>query len=334
MAWWGWLATFAVGIAVAYLTYEWGRPEPALPATSKKPVVAVTRQWDEYLPKTDPSKAEEKPEPVDEETTQGETLTQDEQQAALTGGDIAEEDAAGAEDVPPPADDVAERFSYDIQHTPTATAEEEVDTVTPAADAELSLLKEEIRTLKERVAALEKEKEVQGQAGSLYERLYRLRMKIEHGEKADEVIATLKDLPIQEEQKNLLVMLDDLNRQGVPPRSLLAREFSERANQFATAPEEGMNAAAEAESWLKKQIVIRKVGDTHQGTDDGSVVARAETFAKAGKIKEALAETDRLSAPGQRFFMGWRAAAERRLQADALVQQLEQSIAVMPRSAP
>lgn len=334
MAWWGWLATFAVGIAVAFLTYQWGKP-PATALVTKKPLVAVTREWSEYLPnaaqKTDAPPATE---------AAKENLTEEEQQASVS------EDQPGAEEAPaeaasvPPADDVAERFNYELQETPPVDGEvkpeaptEEQAATTVVPEAEVTALKEELAVLEKRIAALEKEKESEQKSSSLFERLYRLRMKIEHGERADEVIATLKDLSLPEEQTNILVMLDDLNRQGIPPRAVLVRQFSERADQYATAPEEGASVVKEAESWLKKQIVIRKVGDTHKGTDDGSVIARAEAFVKAGKIKEALAETDTLSTNGQRFFAAWRAEAERRLQADSLVEQLEKSVAAMSRAS-
>ncbi|MFO1242179.1 MAG: hypothetical protein U1E36_03125 [Rickettsiales bacterium] len=326
IAWWGWLITFVIGLAVALLTYQWGKPKP-LSFKEPKPELHVSkapREWNDYLPK---EKIESEPDTK---------LTPEE--STVTAAPPAEPAPEVSEPNIPASDDIAGQAAQDTAPAPEedeqTPIEEEPSASTVPAGEDIAELKEELRTLEERVTALETEKQQVAKTAPIYERLYRLQLKMEKGERVDEILATLKDLPLDEDQQSLVTMLEDLNRQGVPARSVLARAFSARADQFANTPDSDKGALSEAESWLKKQIVIRKVGDTHTGNDDESIIARAEAEVKAGKLKEALVETDGLSSRAQRFFAEWRAQAERRLQTDSLLQQLEQSLATMSRVTP
>lgn len=186
-----------------------------------------------------------------------------------------------------------------------------------------------VAELEERIRVLESRGDTTS-SNTLYAILYKLRMRFDHGKRADDVLAQLADMPLSEPQQELFKELTVLDRKGVDSPAELTRQFSRLADKLASAEENADGVTAGMKRWVTTHIVIRKVGEEHTGNDDGSLIARAEAHLQAGNVELALAELDNTVESTQRFFAPWRLRAENRENAVRLLEALEQTLAPKP----
>jgi hypothetical protein len=112
--------------------------------------------------------------------------------------------------------------------------------------------------------------------------------------------------------------LQRLAGQGAPTRAALAAQFAEIAARTAVAsraPPKGSGVLARVAHALAGIITIRR---TDHATGDGAdaLLARAQTKMQNGDLPAAVAELDKLPAPGKQALAAWRAQAQRRLDID------------------
>ncbi|HEY1425792.1 MAG TPA: mitofilin family membrane protein [Caulobacteraceae bacterium] len=120
-----------------------------------------------------------------------------------------------------------------------------------------------------------------------------------------------------------LAALAPLAARGAPSRAALAAAFPDLAAAAAAASRTaGKDAGYLAHLWwvLGKVVIVRNV-DPRRGGVDG-LLARAQDAASAGDLAGAVRDIDALPAPARAALAEWRAAAERRIEIDRLVDDL------------
>jgi hypothetical protein len=73
---------------------------------------------------------------------------------------------------------------------------------------------------------------------------------------------------------------------------------------------------------LSSSITIRKVGTSHAGNDDASILARAEALLEAGDIVYSIREAQHLSREAAAFFEGWIITARDHVSANNLAKRV------------
>jgi hypothetical protein len=120
-----------------------------------------------------------------------------------------------------------------------------------------------------------------------------------------------------------LAALAPLAARGAPTRAALAAAFPDLASAAAAASRTpGHRAGYLARFWavLGKVVIVRNV-DPGAGGVDG-VLARAQLAASAGDLEAAVHDVDTLPPAARAALADWRAAAERRIEIDRLIEQL------------
>jgi hypothetical protein len=120
-----------------------------------------------------------------------------------------------------------------------------------------------------------------------------------------------------------LAALAPLAARGAPTRAALAAAFPDLASAAAAASRTpGKHAAYLARLWavLGKVVIVRNI-DPGAGGVDG-LLARAELAASAGDLEAAARDVDALPPAARAALAEWRAAAERRIEIDRLIEQL------------
>ena len=127
--------------------------------------------------------------------------------------------------------------------------------------------------------------------------------------------------------------------QGAPTLSALQSKFDELL-PIALKPDQ------KDHSWtqnLQSLVRIRKVGEQQQGSDDESILARAESKLHHHDLAGALKEMDALSAPAKNILADWKTSAESSITVEDAIPALQLAIAneqpadiapVAPHSAP
>lgn len=236
-----------------------------------------------------------------------------------------------AETVPPAEPDITQIAPTMPPPVPAPVAAEEpveAATAMPLAPAEENLT-QRISELEERIRVLES-RETNSQATSLYAVLYKLRVRFDRGERADDVLAQLADLPLNESQQDLFKELVSLNQKGVDSTPALTKQFSALADQMGSVEEDASGVLGTVSHWVKTHIVIRKIGEEHTGNDDEALVARAEAHLKADNVALALAELNNTTEATRRFFKSWQQRAEYREDALRALEALEHTLAPKP----
>ena len=214
------------------------------------------------------------------------------------------------------------KASPPVENAPAETQDEGMQPAEPESNDEL---KEKITALEKRVSDLEA-RESGKHSNSLYGALYKLRLRFERGEHADDVLVQMMDQNLNEEQQALVKTLASLNQDGIDATSKLTSQFSELADRMPIAENNSGSFIGKAENWAQEHVVIRKVGEEHIGNDDESIIARAEAHLHKGELALALKEMDGASESAKLFFASWRVRAEHRLAAMETLAALEHSI--------
>jgi len=117
--------------------------------------------------------------------------------------------------------------------------------------------------------------------------------------------------------------LAPLAARGAPSRAALAAAFPDRASAAAAASRTpGKDAGYLARLWavMGRVVVVRNVDPAAGGVD--GLLARAEASASAGDLATAVRLIDDLPPAARGALADWRAAAERRIEIDRLIEQL------------
>jgi hypothetical protein len=120
-----------------------------------------------------------------------------------------------------------------------------------------------------------------------------------------------------------LAALAPLAAHGAPSRAALAAAFPDLASAAAAASRTpGKDAGYLARLWsvIGRVVIVRNV-DPNGGGVDG-LLARAEAAAAGGDLATAVRLTGDLPPGGRAALAEWRAAAERRIEIDKLIDQL------------
>lgn len=121
-----------------------------------------------------------------------------------------------------------------------------------------------------------------------------------------------EDLPPALREK--LNALEALSGSGIPTLDVLRQEFAQSLKDYYTNPEK---AGADG-TWEKVQkniqglVTIRKVGESHEGTDSGSILARAESAMNKGDLVVAQQEIEALPKEEAAVFEHWNEIASAR----------------------
>jgi hypothetical protein len=126
----------------------------------------------------------------------------------------------------------------------------------------------------------------------------------------------------REELLPLLETLAPYSNQGLPTLSELQNEFNKSA-KTALGSDVQANVLSRV---FSKLISIRKVGEA-TGTDDESIIARAEVRLERGEIDACLQELSTLNAQNAIAFSAWVQTASQRQKALRSLSALEQMIA-------
>ncbi len=120
-----------------------------------------------------------------------------------------------------------------------------------------------------------------------------------------------------------LAALAPLAARGAPTRAALAAAFPDLASAAAAASRTpGERAGYLARIWaeLGRVVIVRNV-DPGAGGVDG-LLARAQLAASAGDLAAAARDVDALPPAARAALADWRAAAERRIEIDRLIEQM------------
>lgn len=112
----------------------------------------------------------------------------------------------------------------------------------------------------------------------------------------------------------IIAPLKPFANEGIPPVALLQETFSQSIHSSAS-PAAGETAWDKFKSNIGSLITVRKVGGEHQGTDDASVLARAEAYLSEGDLSHALSELEGLSESAAAEMKDWVNGARARQQA-------------------
>jgi hypothetical protein len=120
-----------------------------------------------------------------------------------------------------------------------------------------------------------------------------------------------------------LAGLVPLAARGAPTRAALAAAFPDLASAAAAdSRTPGRRAGYLARIWavLGKVVIVRNVDPAAGGVD--GLLARAQLAASAGDLEAAARDVDALPPAARAALADWRAAAERRIEIDRLIEQL------------
>lgn len=156
------------------------------------------------------------------------------------------------------------------------------------------------QALQDKIAALES----QALHATKQEAFLRLYVQIETGQpyelQAQHALA-IKNL--SESERELILHAQDYALTGIPSQGLLIEEMSDKIRlwQMRDLPPQATMLEQTLHN-LSSLVRIRKVGETHQGDDDESRIARAEAKLSQGAYDDAAEELGNLSEQSASFF--------------------------------
>jgi|GEM_PF-5736471 len=122
--------------------------------------------------------------------------------------------------------------------------------------------------------------------------------------------------------KALLTQFAPYAEKGVPTLPALKTEFNAALTKSLSDIQKDSGFSLNLQSLIR----IRKVGEQQKGTDDESVLARAEAKLERGEVAASLQEIATLSPPAADAFSTWKKNAENFVQARRLTDALQMSI--------
>lgn len=135
-------------------------------------------------------------------------------------------------------------------------------------------------------------------------------------------LATLKNIFADDEKKlAMLAPLSSYAEKGAPTLAGLQKQFSQQLLGVDYA-----SAGNSLSRWLQSVVRIRKIGEQQTGSDDESIIARAEAKLQAGKVDGALTELASLSAQAAAIMAPWVASAKDFLTMQKAISEMELSL--------
>ncbi len=155
-----------------------------------------------------------------------------------------------------------------------------------------------------------------------------LRDSARRGETFKPILDQLLELNKANPQANALLMqLLPVAATGLHSMEELQGQF-DAALDFALERESGTGFGSN----MKKLIRIRKIGEQQSGTDDESVLARAEASVNAQDLRTAIKETEALSPEGKKSMANWVRMAQEYVNTQGTIATLQLALA-QPASA-
>jgi|GEM_PF-1528993 len=210
-------------------------------------------------------------------------------------------------------DSIREQLNELTSRIAKAETKAENHKITDARMKEMIELKQQIEILRSHIEHEQKDKWRQIQLLASYDTLSKA---LTEGKSYANPLVAMKiaasDLPAMQEKLDIFVPYQD---KGVPTISQLREQFKLSVAQYMQQTE-----ASQGGFWerikrnIAKLVVIRKVGENHEGNDDQSRIARAEAALQKDQLTAAIEEVDALTEPVLSSFAEWSVAAKAYLQ--------------------
>ena len=152
---------------------------------------------------------------------------------------------------------------------------------------------------------------------------YRLNQAIEQGREFADLLAPLQK---SEEMRPFIESLEALSSEPIPSVARLKGDFQTSLREALNPPaEESDSLWQKVKINLSQLVRVRRLG-VQEGQNDGAVLSRAEAKLADEGLASAVAELQNLSSPAKASFTDWLAQADRRLEAEENLKQMEQQL--------
>lgn len=211
-------------------------------------------------------------------------------------------------------DSIREQLNEMTSRIAKAETKAENHKITDARMKEMIELKHQIDTLRQQIEHEQKDKWRQIQLLASYDALNKA---LSEGKSYTNPLVALKiaatDLPVMQEKLAILVLYQE---KGIPTMRQLQEQFKQSVERYLQQAEANQGGFWERiKRNLSKLIVVRKVGESHEGNDELSRIARAEAALQKDQLTAAIEEIGALSEPALTNFAEWSDAAKSYLQA-------------------
>lgn len=133
-----------------------------------------------------------------------------------------------------------------------------------------------------------------------------------------------KELP---QTENWVATLTQYQSAGIKTEGGLRKDFAKAIKAYWQESNAGSDTQwSEVKRNLSQLVVIRKVGEDHEGNDDGAIIARAEAWLEKHHINKAVDELNALSDVARPIFAAWIDAANTHINAHHMMNEIQQVI--------